>query len=229
MISARAKPNLNRAPISRARSVLGCRALKPIVPADIGTDDKLPITLAIAVPVKPVIPRLRRERTGSRNRFDRCSSRADCARILAAKDTSKGRETERCDRNAPGSRAAWWSGGGRRSRRSFREFLNGDVDIETGRITYLIKFCPAEIPPLPVGLATETSWRSCHRSRYGKLGISDMPFLRRRSTGIYTWSEDDILAFDAPSLVVWRCTARYDGAWRRSSRCNGRRSRSPAG
>ena len=32
-----------------------------------------------------------------------------------------------------------------------------------------------------------------------------------------------------PSLVVWRCTARYDGAWRRSSRCNGRRSRSPAG
>ena len=33
----------------------------------------------------------------------------------------------------------------------------------------------------------------------------------------------------APSLVVWRCTARYDGAWRRSSRCNGRRSRSPAG
>ena len=31
----------------------------------------------------------------------------------------------------------------------------------------------------------------------------------------------------APSLVVWRCTARYDGAWRRSSRCNGRRSRSP--
>ena len=33
----------------------------------------------------------------------------------------------------------------------------------------------------------------------------------------------------APSLVVWRCTASYDGAWRRSSRCNGRRSRSPAG
>ena len=33
----------------------------------------------------------------------------------------------------------------------------------------------------------------------------------------------------APSLVVWCCTARYDGAWRRSSRCNGRRSRSPAG
>jgi len=27
------------------------------------------------------------------------------------------------------------SGGSRRSRRSFREFLNGDVDIETGRIT----------------------------------------------------------------------------------------------
>ena len=25
----------------------------------------------------------------------------------------------------------------------------------------------------------------------------------------------------APSLVVWRCTARYDGAWRRSSRCTG--------
>src|SRR5271167_1316831 len=33
----------------------------------------------------------------------------------------------------------------------------------------------------------------------------------------------------APSLVVWRCTGSYDGAWRRSSRCNGRRSRSPAG
>jgi hypothetical protein len=98
MISARAKPNLNRAPISRARSVLGCRALKPIVPADIGTDDKLPITLALAVPAKPVIPRLRRERTGRRNLFDRCSSRGDCARILAAKDTSKGRETERGDR-----------------------------------------------------------------------------------------------------------------------------------
>jgi hypothetical protein len=147
MISARAKPNLNRAPISRARSVLGCRALKPIVPADIGTDDKLPITLALAVPAKPVIPRLRRERTGRRNLFDRCSSRGDCARILAAKDTSKGRETERGDRNAhglpPGSRAAWIrarfggncfggmsSGGGRRSRRSFRESLNGDVDIE---------------------------------------------------------------------------------------------------
>jgi hypothetical protein len=33
----------------------------------------------------------------------------------------------------------------------------------------------------------------------------------------------------APSLVVWRCMGSYDGAWRRSSRCNGRRSRSPAG
>ena len=33
----------------------------------------------------------------------------------------------------------------------------------------------------------------------------------------------------APSLAVWRCTGSYDGAWRRSSRCNGRRSRSPAG
>jgi len=76
------------------------RALKPIVPADIGTDDKLPITLAIAVPVKPVIPRLRRERTGSLNLFDRCSTRGDCARILAAKDTSKDRETGRGDRNA---------------------------------------------------------------------------------------------------------------------------------
>ena len=28
----------------------------------------------------------------------------------------------------------------------------------------------------------------------------------------------------APSLVVWRCIGSYDGAWRRSSRCNGRRS-----
>ena len=33
----------------------------------------------------------------------------------------------------------------------------------------------------------------------------------------------------APSLVVWRCAGSYDGAWHRSSRCNGRRSRSPAG
>ena len=33
----------------------------------------------------------------------------------------------------------------------------------------------------------------------------------------------------APSLVVWRCIGSYDGAWRRSSRCNGRRSRSRAG
>jgi transposase, IS30 family len=33
----------------------------------------------------------------------------------------------------------------------------------------------------------------------------------------------------APSLVVWRSVGSYDGAWRRSSRCNGRRSRSPAG
>ena len=33
----------------------------------------------------------------------------------------------------------------------------------------------------------------------------------------------------APSLVAWRCTASYDGAWRRSSRFNGRRSRFPAG
>ena len=32
-----------------------------------------------------------------------------------------------------------------------------------------------------------------------------------------------------PSLVAWRCIGSYDGAWRRSSRCNGRRSRSPAG
>ena len=32
-----------------------------------------------------------------------------------------------------------------------------------------------------------------------------------------------------PSLVVWRCAARYDGACRKSSRCNGRRSRFPAG
>jgi hypothetical protein len=31
------------------------------------------------------------------------------------------------------------------------------------------------------------------------------------------------------SLVVWRCIGSYDGAWRRSSRCNGRRNRSPAG
>ena len=30
-----------------------------------------------------------------------------------------------------------------------------------------------------------------------------------------------------PSLVVWRCIDSYDGAWRRSSRCNGRRNRSP--
>ena len=44
------------------------RALKPIVPADIATDDQLPITLAIAVPVKPVIPRLRLERRpGTKN------------------------------------------------------------------------------------------------------------------------------------------------------------------
>ena len=33
----------------------------------------------------------------------------------------------------------------------------------------------------------------------------------------------------APSLVVWRSVGSYDGVWRRSSRCNGRRSRSPAG
>ena len=32
-----------------------------------------------------------------------------------------------------------------------------------------------------------------------------------------------------PSLVAWRCMGSYDGAWRGSSRCNGRRSRSPAG
>lgn len=32
-----------------------------------------------------------------------------------------------------------------------------------------------------------------------------------------------------PSLVAWRCIGSYDGAWRRSSRCNGRRSRYPAG
>src|SRR5262245_18265326 len=32
-----------------------------------------------------------------------------------------------------------------------------------------------------------------------------------------------------PSLVVWRCIGSYDGAWRKSSRCNGRRNRSPAG
>ena len=30
-------------------------------------------------------------------------------------------------------------------------------------------------------------------------------------------------------FVVWRCTGSYDGAWRKSSRCNGRRSKSPAG
>jgi len=78
------------------------RALKPIVPADIGTDDQLPITLAIAVPVKPVIARLRRERTGSRRLFDRCSSRGDCACILAAKDISKGRASDGGDRNAHG-------------------------------------------------------------------------------------------------------------------------------
>jgi hypothetical protein len=97
MISARAKPNLkscalqpsavsSRLPGSKANSAGRHR-----------TDDKLPITLAIAVPVKPVTPRLRRERTGSLNLFDRCSTRGDCARILAAKDTSKGRETERGD------------------------------------------------------------------------------------------------------------------------------------
>jgi DNA-binding CsgD family transcriptional regulator len=33
----------------------------------------------------------------------------------------------------------------------------------------------------------------------------------------------------APSLVAWRCIGSYDGAWRGSSRFNGRRSRSPAG
>jgi Helix-turn-helix domain len=33
----------------------------------------------------------------------------------------------------------------------------------------------------------------------------------------------------APSLVVWRCIESCDGAWRKSSRCNGRQSRSPAG
>src|SRR5215813_6555908 len=33
----------------------------------------------------------------------------------------------------------------------------------------------------------------------------------------------------ALSHVVWRCIGSYDGAWRRSSRCNGRRNRSPAG
>jgi hypothetical protein len=66
------------------------RALKPIVPADIRTDDQLPITLAIAVPVKPVIPRLRRERTGSRNLlFDRCSTRGDCARIWQQKTQAR--------------------------------------------------------------------------------------------------------------------------------------------
>ena len=30
----------------------------------------------------------------------------------------------------------------------------------------------------------------------------------------------------APSLVVWRSVGSYDGAWRRSSRCNGRHARS---
>ena len=30
-------------------------------------------------------------------------------------------------------------------------------------------------------------------------------------------------------LVAWRSMGIYDGAWRRSSSCNGRRSRSPAG
>ena len=88
--------------VGRVQSGLGRRALKPIVPADIGTDDQLPITLAIAVPVKPVIPRLRRERTGSRGLLDRCSSRGDCARILAATDISKGRETDGSDRNPHG-------------------------------------------------------------------------------------------------------------------------------
>src|SRR5215831_17616514 len=33
----------------------------------------------------------------------------------------------------------------------------------------------------------------------------------------------------APSPVVWRAMQGYDGASRRSSRCSGRRSRSPAG
>jgi hypothetical protein len=33
----------------------------------------------------------------------------------------------------------------------------------------------------------------------------------------------------APSPVVWCCIGSYDGASRRSSRCNGRRRRSPAG
>jgi len=33
----------------------------------------------------------------------------------------------------------------------------------------------------------------------------------------------------SPSLVAWRFMGSYDGAWRRSSRCNGRRRRSPAG
>src|SRR2546430_15083091 len=31
-----------------------------------------------------------------------------------------------------------------------------------------------------------------------------------------------------PSLVAWHSMGSYDGAWRRSLRCNGRQSRSPA-
>ena|SRR6478672_2281478 len=33
----------------------------------------------------------------------------------------------------------------------------------------------------------------------------------------------------ALSLVAWRSMGSYDGAWRRSLRCNGRQSRSPVG
>ncbi len=32
-----------------------------------------------------------------------------------------------------------------------------------------------------------------------------------------------------PKHVAWRVMPRYDGVWLRSSRCNGRRSKSPAG
>jgi hypothetical protein len=45
---------------------------------------------------------LRHERACVRSLLDRCSADGDCARILAAKDISKGRETDGGDRNAHG-------------------------------------------------------------------------------------------------------------------------------
>src|SRR5262249_8602910 len=80
-------------------STFSDHVLKPIAPADIGTDNELPITFAIAA---PVIPCLRRERTDGRSLLDRRATCDDCACILTAKDISKGRETDGGDRNAHG-------------------------------------------------------------------------------------------------------------------------------